>query len=141
MFVGFVFFKQKTAYEMRISDWSSDVCSSDLTTPAKMHRQRLKSSSMTTLLFSHPACEDHIPDLGHPENPGRLRAIAQALADGEFGALLRREVPRAEDDQIARVHPRRFVPELLANVAADGDHQIGSAHVRTPVTNSHLEYT
>src|SRR3546814_5589821 len=26
------FFKQKTAYEMRISDWSSDVCSSDLTT-------------------------------------------------------------------------------------------------------------
>src|SRR3546814_5213015 len=33
-FVGFgfvfFFFKQKTAYEMRISDWSSDVCSSDL---------------------------------------------------------------------------------------------------------------
>src|SRR3546814_1370299 len=28
--VLFVFFKQKTAYEMRISDWSSDVCSSDL---------------------------------------------------------------------------------------------------------------
>src|SRR3546814_2811772 len=28
--VGFFFFKQKTAYEMRISDWSSDVCSSDL---------------------------------------------------------------------------------------------------------------
>src|SRR3546814_1887643 len=29
----FFFFKQKTAYEMRISDWSSDVCSSDLTLP------------------------------------------------------------------------------------------------------------
>src|SRR3546814_3154816 len=29
-FVCFFFFKQKTAYEMRISDWSSDVCSSDL---------------------------------------------------------------------------------------------------------------
>src|SRR3546814_20503592 len=28
---SFFFFKQKTAYEMRISDWSSDVCSSDLT--------------------------------------------------------------------------------------------------------------
>src|SRR3546814_18974311 len=28
----FFFFKQKTAYEMRISDWSSDVCSSDLPT-------------------------------------------------------------------------------------------------------------
>src|SRR3546814_3423932 len=30
----FFFFKQKTAYEMRISDWSSDVCSSDLQTLA-----------------------------------------------------------------------------------------------------------
>src|SRR3546814_17040429 len=29
----FFFFKQKTAYEMRISDWSSDVCSSDLHQP------------------------------------------------------------------------------------------------------------
>src|SRR3546814_10383405 len=32
------FFKQKTAYEMRISDWSSDVCSSDL---KRQHKQRL----------------------------------------------------------------------------------------------------
>src|SRR3546814_6488360 len=30
VFVCVFFFKQKTAYEMRISDWSSDVCSSDL---------------------------------------------------------------------------------------------------------------
>src|SRR3546814_10099835 len=30
MLFFFFFFKQKTAYEMRISDWSSDVCSSDL---------------------------------------------------------------------------------------------------------------
>src|SRR3546814_5529943 len=29
-FVSFFFFKQKTSYDMRISDWSSDVCSSDL---------------------------------------------------------------------------------------------------------------
>src|SRR3546814_10026793 len=37
LFVGLFFiffFKQKTAYEMRISDWSSDVCSSDLYTVA-----------------------------------------------------------------------------------------------------------
>src|SRR3546814_4553720 len=31
----FFFFKQKTAYEMRISDWSSDVCSSDLPAPIR----------------------------------------------------------------------------------------------------------
>src|SRR3546814_18013949 len=36
-FVVFFFFKQKTAYEMRISDWSSDVCSSDL--PRRHHRR------------------------------------------------------------------------------------------------------
>src|SRR3546814_4506591 len=35
----FFFFKQKTAYEMRISDWSSDVCSSDL---AEAHRRDIE---------------------------------------------------------------------------------------------------
>src|SRR3546814_8688806 len=35
----FFFFKQKTAYEMRISDWSSDVCSSDLVSQARADRQ------------------------------------------------------------------------------------------------------
>src|SRR3546814_7655907 len=34
MILFFFFFKQKTAYELRISDWSSDVCSSDLTRAA-----------------------------------------------------------------------------------------------------------
>src|SRR3546814_4904425 len=33
--IGVFFFKQKTAYELRISDWSSDVCSSDLPLPAR----------------------------------------------------------------------------------------------------------
>src|SRR3546814_8844018 len=33
---SFFFFKQKTAYEMRISDWSSDVCSSDLVGRARL---------------------------------------------------------------------------------------------------------
>src|SRR3546814_14861963 len=41
-FVCFFFVKQKTAYEMRISDWSSDVCSSDLGCPttADMLKER-----------------------------------------------------------------------------------------------------
>src|SRR3546814_3197433 len=34
--IFFFFFKQKTAYEMRISDWSSDVCSSDLTNTERL---------------------------------------------------------------------------------------------------------
>src|SRR3546814_2069407 len=44
----FLFFKQKTAYEMRISDWSSDVCSSDLVTfrQADVDRQQLLLQSI-----------------------------------------------------------------------------------------------
>src|SRR3546814_7784279 len=38
VFESFFFFKQKTAYEMRISDWSSDVCSSDLPDPVMARR-------------------------------------------------------------------------------------------------------
>src|SRR3546814_6396685 len=34
------FFKQKTAYEMRISDWSSDVCSSDLTIDFRIQSEK-----------------------------------------------------------------------------------------------------
>src|SRR3546814_10184208 len=37
----FFFFKQKTAYEMRISDWSSDVCSSDLDILVCAHAHRM----------------------------------------------------------------------------------------------------
>src|SRR3546814_9589534 len=36
----FFFFKQKTAYEVRISDWSSDVCSSDLPAHRSRHADR-----------------------------------------------------------------------------------------------------
>src|SRR3546814_4582245 len=39
-FVFVFFFKQKTAYDMRISDWSSDVCSSDLGSQAAVERAR-----------------------------------------------------------------------------------------------------
>src|SRR3546814_12276 len=48
----FFFFKQKTAYEMRISDWSSDVCSSDL-------RKRVgnESRSKTTECSGDYACQ------------------------------------------------------------------------------------
>src|SRR3546814_17458164 len=38
----FFFFKQKTAYEMRISDWSSDVCSSDLKPTHRWWRRRMR---------------------------------------------------------------------------------------------------
>src|SRR3546814_9836731 len=46
MCVGFLFCNQKTAYEMRISDWSSDVCSSDL-----VKAEELQAQGKTVLFF------------------------------------------------------------------------------------------
>src|SRR3546814_8169129 len=43
LFMFFFFFKQKTAYEMRISDWSSDVYSSDLEPGARGHARKPKA--------------------------------------------------------------------------------------------------
>src|SRR3546814_2553734 len=45
----FFFFKQKTAYEMRISDWSSDVCSSDLPQHPAKHRRHDGVGVMTAM--------------------------------------------------------------------------------------------
>src|SRR3546814_14732121 len=46
--VLFFFFKQKTAYEMRISDWSSDVCSSDLRAIDRRYESQRRSKVATT---------------------------------------------------------------------------------------------
>src|SRR3546814_3638978 len=40
--IVFFFFKQKTAYEMRISDWSSDVCSSDLISAFRLRKAEIR---------------------------------------------------------------------------------------------------
>src|SRR3546814_13624645 len=56
--IFFFFFKQKTAYEMRISDWSSDVCSSDL--PAEIR--------------CAAPCDRILPVAPHAHTPERLDA-------------------------------------------------------------------
>src|SRR3546814_375298 len=58
MFLFFFFFKQKTAYEMRISDWSSDVCSSDLFTTAA----QLMGASPARIIGRHllPSFTSHL---------------------------------------------------------------------------------
>src|SRR3546814_13547028 len=49
------FFKQKTAYEMRISDWSSDVCSSDLSvSPMRLNMRELNGEARRVLSLAWP---------------------------------------------------------------------------------------
>src|SRR3546814_2959620 len=47
-----MFIKQKTAYEMRISDWSSDVCSSDLPCPMPLIAKAKRHDGMGSALHS-----------------------------------------------------------------------------------------
>src|SRR3546814_7917078 len=55
----FFFFKQKTAYEMRISDWSSDVCSSDLDDPHAGGRPQLHCARRQQLYATRPLLDVH----------------------------------------------------------------------------------
>src|SRR3546814_10045276 len=69
LYLLFFFFKQKTAYEMRISDWSSDVCSSDLFCPGSVRGMKL-----------------HFRPVGKPAppRPRRLDALTSAMTSSGF---------------------------------------------------------
>ncbi len=69
---------------------------------------------MTTALFTHPACLNHITPPGHPERVERLQAIEAALAADEFAALDRIKARSCEDSHILLAHP----PEHLAQIRA-----------------------
>src|SRR3546814_4030999 len=55
------FFKQKTAYEMRISDWSSDVCSSDLLSRAQPSADPLPGRAARRVAPSRSGCVPRLP--------------------------------------------------------------------------------
>src|SRR3546814_16772423 len=94
----FFFFKQKTAYEMRISDWSSDVCSSDL-------RQfvRDRRSNPLWIIGEETATDLHQLTIGLRE-----KAVAQhhlearaASRDGSDAAVVIDPVPAQAQRQLA----------------------------------------
>src|SRR3546814_18606655 len=98
------FFKQKTAYELRISDWSSDVCSSDLREmrPARdRHRQReYRAIGRARILI-----EDHAVA------PHRHRERGMARAEG---GVARRRLEPATRPSLAARHQFADPPERLA---------------------------
>jgi acetoin utilization deacetylase AcuC-like enzyme len=67
---------------------------------------------MTTLLFSHPACLDHLTPPGHPERPDRMRAVAQVLGENRFDRLVREEAPEGTLDLVRLCHDEHYVEEL-----------------------------
>src|SRR3546814_10357509 len=81
----FFFFKQKTAYEMRISDWSSDVCSSDLAE----HIVEKASAIAPTGVDPHP--DD--PSIWY--FPNSIATFNDSLSPNGRGEFLIPEGPRA----------------------------------------------
>src|SRR3546814_6426295 len=92
------FFKQKTAYEMRISDWSSDVCSSDLRVQRRVQKlvERRRVDARNRLLLGDQPLVRHVDrDLER----GLGGALAAPGLEHPELALLHREL-----DEIGRAH-------------------------------------
>src|SRR3546814_2396314 len=79
----FFFFKQKTAYEMRISDWSSDVCSSDLKVLTKQD-----IIAIVKYLINLINSKAEVDDIDHLSNR-RVRTAGEQLY-AQFGVGLSR---------------------------------------------------
>src|SRR3546814_10143596 len=108
-FVLFFFFKQKTAYELRISDWSSDVCSSDLS-----GRPRASPQGAVAASGNHGAsggCGGRLDRrFPHRRRSNRTRAIGsrhfgapQADARAFPGISIRSEAHTSEPQSLMRI--------------------------------------
>src|SRR3546814_2651048 len=82
------FFKQKTAYEMRISDWSSDVCSSDLR-DARPNRPQRACRESTHRPCLRPVHADKPRQVQAVRRPHRCRADRSEEHTSELQSLMR----------------------------------------------------
>jgi len=83
-------------------------------------------------LYTHSACLEHDPGVGHPESPARLRAVLQALDDPRFAAIERAEAPRATREQLEHVHGAEYVDYIFASSPSQGQVQLDPDTVMSP---------
>src|SRR3546814_4212012 len=104
-FFAFFFFKQKTAYEMRISDWSSDVCSSDLLGHPPIE---LDSKCFVCIIVIHYD-QDFLPRRIHK------RHIVQAVDNiGSYSDRARPDKLGGMGDDVIRSEERRVGKECVS---------------------------
>jgi acetoin utilization deacetylase AcuC-like enzyme len=75
---------------------------------------------MTTALFTHPDCLDHVNPTGHPEQVARLPAILARLDGPEFANLDRQEARLGNIDDVLLAHPRRYYDRIAAAIPEAG---------------------
>ncbi len=75
---------------------------------------------MTTALFTHPDCLEHVTPDGHPERVARLEVILRAFDAPEFAGLDRHEAPLAEPEHLRLAHPQSHIDAVEALVPGDG---------------------
>src|SRR3546814_5068205 len=84
----FFFFKQKTAYEMRISDWSSDVCSSDLQTAQSWKEGVDATLKQLSMAFERNQLREVAPVAGDKFDPHVHQAISSVPSDQPEGCVV-----------------------------------------------------
>src|SRR3546814_10356238 len=92
-YLFFFFFKQKTAYDMRISDWSSDVCSSDLL-DGRLGRARLCGRRNAVRVAAVAGCAGVLQDI-HLAHRAVLDRLRPHPAAGRGGRRLPRQAAAA----------------------------------------------
>jgi len=75
---------------------------------------------MTTRLYTHPSCVEHITPPGHPERPDRMRALDEAFANADFDALEHIEAPEGDTAYLELAHPKDFLAMVKANIPEEG---------------------
>src|SRR3546814_6046914 len=106
----FFFFKQKTAYEMRISDWSSDVCSSDL----GYHGSTVAGASLGGMKGMHAQGGLPIPDIHHIDPPFWF-ADGGDLTPEDYGLLAARRL----EARILELGPERVAAFIGEPIMGD----------------------
>ncbi|MAM63288.1 histone deacetylase family protein [Maritimibacter sp. UBA3975] len=87
---------------------------------------------MTTALFSHDACLDHVTPPGHPEQVARLEAIGRALATDTFAPLDRRVAPLGEEKHVRLAHPLVHFDRIRTSGPDEGYTQIDADTSMSP---------
>jgi acetoin utilization deacetylase AcuC-like enzyme len=75
---------------------------------------------MTTALYWHDDCLNHVTPPGHPERVARLEAIRRALSTPDFAALDRRSAPLGTREDILLCHPGRYIDRVEAAIPDEG---------------------